>query len=75
MQHIQSDYVTAPNITTVTNGALGVAGCGLELSDGGRLQDLQDGYQPAWQGAGWAERVQALWLCDGGVGSSGKSGG
>ena len=42
LRHIQSDYVTEPNIPAVTNGALrGLlesAGCGLELFDAGGLQ-------------------------------------
>ncbi len=77
LRHIQTDYVEEPNINAVTNGALRGLLESLDADSsyltGGRLQGLQGGQ--GRQGAGGDQRVEAVWLCDGGIGRSGQPGG
>jgi len=76
LRHIQTDYVTDPNIPAVTNGALRGL---LESLDADSSYLSPEDYRlirrTRRQGTGGDQRLQALWLRHRGVGGAGRAGG
>ena len=77
LNKIQNDYVVDPNMSNVTVGALhGLLESlrlGFELPDACRIQVIQAASERG-HGAGRAQCLQALWLCDGSFRGEGQPG-
>ena len=74
LRHIQTDYVVDPNIPAVTNGALRGLLESLDADSSYLTPEEYKAYKARQgrQGAGGDQRLQTLWVCDGGVGGAGS---